>query len=384
MHCIIPQTAWSDAAKLRQRTEAGLSHMEKNRYSSVKEIVRLEIKQKEYMSALSKVRWHQQQNPTDPEGFFLEGRILELLNSPENALIAYKKSYKIHERRELKKKIAKLEELIQQQRNEINDTANELFPEDGLSLHFFQQSATKSALNQTSPLEAELVNHSSAASTITGNKPHQEIKALADLNTLAKMRALDSMLSLYQAQTGSLDHFSLTSLKKEKILTLEIDFSELGELSIKDGKVYSSTFGSSADIDRALDFFRTAVKEEQAGNTDKAIEMLWENRSALGDSCLDYLLSLCEKQNIDQKIISLKQELTKRRPHDFLNIRDIAMHYYQNNQRKKALQWFRQLADFPNPHQQEAKGYIDELKQGGSWHLKQKFLRQKELLFQED
>jgi tetratricopeptide (TPR) repeat protein len=334
--------------------------MREMRYESVAEIVRYEMKQGDYISALRKIRWHQHQQPDDPEGFWLEGQILEALNSPENAIIAYKKSFSLKKSRGIEERILKLENILQQRKNELNVLAAEILPTETTT---------------------EAIPENSIQTPAPDKTPEKTPAPLADMAILSKMRGLEALISLYKSKIGPMETFSLDSLRKQKVLTRETDFSELGELSLKNGEIHSSIFGNITDIDQSLDFFRSAIKEEQEGKTEKAFTMLWEKRLELGAGCLDYLIMLCEKLNYPEKIIELKERLARMRPHDFINIYELAMYYYKKNRTKEALKWFHRLRSINSPYQAAAEEKITELEKGGSWELKHKFLEQKRQLF---
>lgn len=349
--------SFGDTNSLREKTREGLRKIRSYVPQSIIEAAHLDMQRGRMSSALRKLKYHQRLNPRDPEGYFLEGELFALTEKYREAYIAYHKAYYL--------------------------TGSDLFREKmeemklkgGVSVSDGDEKGDISSQKDSSAAKQEESKEETAA-------PAEEFNPRkGSFIILSKLRTLNSLLKRYQSVHGELPkEFKLESLLEGNITTRALDISELGEVSIKDEKIFSSVYGTVQDQEGALKKYRDAISMEASGDLTGTLALLEGEIEKLSEEELDFLIRVAQRAGNTDKSLELRQIMAKKFPDHYANLFVLANYYFRRGEHQEALEYFGLLAQGNSNFKDEAQEKINLIRGGGSYRLREVFERQKEEL----
>ncbi|MCJ8345837.1 hypothetical protein MJH12_09870 [bacterium] len=352
--CFYYMLSFSNAAdlhpnlsKTRQRLASGISKIGKMNLGSIMIWAKKDFKRGKYKESLQKARYHMAEDPYDPEPWFLQGLIFERLKKYDSAYLSFKRCYRLKESprvlRKMKAMLAKFPKKKKKQSLALKDPK------------------VVTSVAKVIPIEDTSITYA--------KRSYSAFKAL---------ETLQSQAHVYQAKKGSLDGFSLKSIKEMKMSTLSIDFSALGEVTIQDGKVFSSVYQNAQFQKEALTNYFTALKLSKEKKYQE-LGILLETQKDFSKEEFLFLIDIYRRQNLDGKELLLRMKIAELKIFDAANYYWLAEYFYKMGEHQKATHYYNFLNNEDSAYFSLAQYRLKLIQSGGSHKLHEymKSLRKK-------
>lgn len=336
---------------MRRRVLEGEKLIAEHKYVTVIDAVRDELELGKFYSALTKVKYHQKHQPRDPQGYYLEGEILAQLERWKDAYIAFNKGYYLTKSAAFKKRMEDMKKASKKGSLDLPKI------ESGESL------ALKEEIPEASEPEEEKVE-----------------RTRGSFLALSRMRMVQSLLNRYESQYGKMETFDAKSLLKDKVTTREVNLEQLGELSLEDGVLKSSKYGTIEEIETDLKKMQDAIKADRDGESEKALEVV-QAISKPNREEMDFKIILLEKLGRSKEAWQAREELVEKFNPPSSFVWHVAQHYYKLGDNKKAKKYLQKVIDANSPYKSSAKEQLAILNRGGTSRLRQLLDKQREEAF---
>lgn len=345
----------ADVSSLRERTREGLRKVRSYVPQSIIEAALSDMQSGQLPSALRKLKYHQRLNPRDPEGYFLEGELFAKIEKYRDAYIAYHKAYFLTGSSEIRQKMEdmKVKGGVVESQDDDEGRSNQSNSSE-------EPSGKKGSDEKVSDEKVEEESFEPAAGNFL---------------ILGKLRALDSLIKRYEARNGSPPvDLNLASLQAGDVTTAKLDLSDLGDLKIKDGKVFSSVFGTVADQEASLKLYKQAIAQDASGATSESIRILEvKGEERLTKQELNFLIRMTQKMGDTEKSLIWRQVMAKRFPNNHSNLFILANYHFRKGQHAEALEFFELIAAGNSSLKKESEAKIGLIRRGGSYRLQEVF-----------
>lgn len=327
-------------SKTRARINSGISKVGKLNLSSIMIWAKKDYRSGYYQESLQKLRYHMAEAPYDPEPWFLQGLIFERLKKYKNAYLSYQRSYSLK----------KSDRVLNRMKAMLAKRPKKKKP-----------TQLKAKAKET-PKIAEAIKKSIAIVPVTyAKRSYTAFKALEALQTQAKV---------YAARKGSFVGFSLESVKGLKLTTRKLDFSFLGEISIKGEDVHSSIYETSAIQKESLKAYLSALnlsKEKKYKEASAVLEVLAE----LSNEEFLYLIDMYRRLKLEKSEIDLRIKVAKLGIFDSANYYWLAEYFYKKGDHTLAKKYYLPLNFDGSPYYSLVQYKLKLIKQGGSHKLRE-------------
>ena len=340
LFCFSPQ---ANTSKLRTRALEGVRDLrDLSSFRAVKEAAWDEMRQNRYYSALKKLKYHQQLQPTDIEGYYLEGQCLAKLERWKDAYIAYHKAFYLSGAKKYQ------------------------------DLMFQMKAKAGNPVKKEKPwyLKIEDPNQKNVEKPEPQKEPLNPAKKRGSYLQLSRMRMLQSLLDRYESVYGPMLEFNLDSLLKDKVTTRSVDISELGKITLKNSKIHSENFGTTEEIQNSMKFFMDAVSLASKKNTSGAIRSLEANQDKLIRSEAEYLISLYRQEGRIKDEVQYREKISLKFPKYSSNLLFLADYYYQNGRNRKALKYYQKILKLGS-NNSSIRSRIKQIEAGGTFKLRE-------------
>ncbi|MCO4782377.1 MAG: hypothetical protein KC646_08630 [Candidatus Cloacimonetes bacterium] len=330
-------------SKTRARINSGISRVGELNLSSIMIWAKKDYQKGYYKESLQKLRYHMAEAPYDPEPWFLQGLIFERLKKYKNAYLSYQRCFSLSKS---ERALGKMKEMLAKRPKKKKKT--QLEPK---------------------PVAIE-------TSKITTGEAVVEIKSFAK-RAYAAYKALETLQTqarVFEARKGSLAGFSLASVKELKLSTRQMDFSFLGEVTIKGQEVNSSIYQTATIQKESLKPYLSALNLAKKGKFKEAASVLEKLEKVSNEEFL-YLIDMYRRLKEEKKEVDFRIKIADSGIKDSGNSYWLAEYFYKNGNHKLAKKYYNDLNSKDSPYYNLVQYKLKIIKEGGSHKLRE-FMKQ--------